>query len=86
MENIVAQMLVTSGKKLYFYFNYDKENAENNMEIDFLIAKNKITSRHNVSPIEVKSGKNLYIFIFKINLRKSIKNICIQVMCCILMI
>ena len=58
MENIVAQMLVASGKKLYFYFNYDKENAENNMEIDFLIAKNKITSRHNVSPIEVKSGKN----------------------------
>ena len=28
------------------------------MEIDFLIAKNKITSRHNISPIEVKSGKN----------------------------
>lgn len=27
------------------------------MEIDFLIAKDKITSRHNVSP-EVKSGKN----------------------------
>ena len=58
MENIVAQMLVASGKKLYFYFNYDKENSENNMEIDFLIAKNKITSKHNVSPIEVKSGKN----------------------------
>ena len=35
-----------------------KENSENNMEIDFLIAKNKITSKHNVSPIEVKSGKN----------------------------
>ena len=58
MENIVAQMLVASGKKLYFYFNYDKENNDNNMEIDFLIAKNKITSKHNVSPIEVKSGKN----------------------------
>ncbi len=58
MENIVAQMLVASGKKLYFYFNYDKENSENNIEIDFLIAKNKITSKHNVSPIEVKSGKN----------------------------
>ena len=28
------------------------------MEIDFLIAKNKITSKHNISPIEVKSGKN----------------------------
>ena len=26
--------------------------------IDFLIAKDKITSKHNVSPIEVKSGKN----------------------------
>ena len=28
------------------------------MEIDFLIAKNKMTSRNNVSPIEVKLGKN----------------------------
>lgn len=25
------------------------------MEIDFLIAKSKTTSRHNISPIEVKS-------------------------------
>ena len=58
MENIVAQMLVSSGKKLYFYFNYDKNDSSNNMEIDFLIAKDKITSKHNVSPIEVKSGKN----------------------------
>ena len=58
MENIVAQMLVASEKKLYFYFNYDKEKSQNNMEIDFLIVKNKITSKHNISPIEVKSGKN----------------------------
>ena len=58
MENIVAQMLTATGKKLYFYFNYDKQNSLNNMEIDFLIAKNKITSRHNISPIEVNSGKN----------------------------
>lgn len=28
------------------------------MEIDFLVAKSRITNRHNVSPIEVKSGKN----------------------------
>lgn len=62
MENIVAQMLVASGKKLYFYFNYDKYEKDNDMEIDFLIAKDKITSRHNVSPIEVKSGKN-YSFV-----------------------
>ena len=26
------------------------------MEIDFLMAKNNITSRHNISPIEVKSS------------------------------
>lgn len=58
IENIVAQMLVATGKNLYFYFNYDKENSNNNMEIDFLIAKSKITSKHNISPIEVKSGKN----------------------------
>ena len=28
------------------------------MEIDFLISKQNITSKHNISPIEVKSGKN----------------------------
>ena len=28
------------------------------MEIDFLLAKSKITNRHNISPLEVKSGKN----------------------------
>jgi hypothetical protein len=28
------------------------------MEIDFLIAKSKVSSRHNISPIKVKSGKN----------------------------
>ena len=27
------------------------------MEIDFLIAKSVVTSRHNISPIEVKSGQ-----------------------------
>ena len=58
MENIVAQMLVSTGKNLFFYFNYDKENSSNNIEIDFLIAKSKVTSKHNISPIEVKSGKN----------------------------
>ena len=32
------------------------EKAEDRMEIDFLIAKSKITNKHNISPIEVKSG------------------------------
>ncbi len=58
IENIVAQMLVASGHKLYFYSNPSKNNKLDRMEIDFLIAKSKISSRHNISPIEVKSGKN----------------------------
>ena len=58
MENIVAQMLVSRGHKLYFYSNPDRENKDNRMEIDFLIAKSAITNRHNISPIEVKSSKN----------------------------
>ena len=56
MENIVAQMLVASGHKLYFYNNPYRDDASLRMEIDFLIAKSKITSKHNISPIEVKSG------------------------------
>ena len=27
------------------------------MEIDFLISSNKVTSKHNIIPIEVKSGE-----------------------------
>ena len=56
VENIVAQMLKASGKELFFYSNYDKEEAENRMQVDFLIQKEVVTSRHNISPIEVKSG------------------------------
>lgn len=56
-ENVVAQMLVASGHKLYFYSNSSKENKEERMEIDFLISKKNPTNKHNVSPIEVKSGK-----------------------------
>ena len=52
LENIVAQMLVSSGYKLYFYSKNDRENADNRMEIDFLIRQNK-----KISPLEVKSGK-----------------------------
>ena len=55
IENIVAQMLRTAGHKLYFYSN-NTEDKESRMEIDFLIAKTKVTSRHNISPIEVKSS------------------------------
>ena len=57
MENMVAQMLTSSGHNLYF-FSRSSENAEDRMEIDFLLQKDKVTSRHNIRPIEVKSGKN----------------------------
>ena len=56
IENIVAQMLVAAGHKLYFYSNPDKEDAESRMEIDFLIRKEPVTSRHNIIPIEAKSS------------------------------
>lgn len=58
VENIVAQMLRAAGHRLYFYSKSSAPSAEDRMEIDFLVAKAKITSRHNISPIEVKSGKS----------------------------
>ena len=61
-ENVVAQMFTASGHKLYFYSNPSRESKEDRMEIDFLLSKKDPTNRHNVSPIEVKSGKN-YTFI-----------------------
>ena len=57
-ENIVSQMLLASGHKLYFYSNSSRDDVQDRMEIDFLITKSRISSRHNISPIEVKSGKN----------------------------
>lgn len=56
VENIVAQMLCASGHRLYFFSNSSRTSADDRMEIDFLIAKPVTTSRHNISPIEVKSG------------------------------
>lgn len=61
VENIVAQMLRSAGHRLYFFSKYSAEKAVDRMEIDFLIAKPTITSRHNISPIEVKSGKQYTI-------------------------
>ena len=55
IENVVAQMLVAAGHKLYFYSAADKD-AEKRMEIDFLIRKDPVTSRHNIIPIEAKSS------------------------------
>ena len=55
MENVVAQMLLAAGHKLYYFYQYDDVDSSNTMEIDFLISKPAITSRKNIWPIEVKS-------------------------------
>ena len=53
MENIVAQMLQASGNRLFYYYRSDAGNAENNMEVDFLIRANR-----KICPIEVKSSSS----------------------------
>ena len=55
VENMVAQMLRSAGNELFFYSKSSNENADR-MEIDFLVRKPSVTSRHNISPIEVKSS------------------------------
>lgn len=56
MENLVAQLLRSSGHPLFFFVRSSREDADNRMEIDFLIRKAEVTSRHNIFPIEVKSS------------------------------
>ena len=56
LENVVAQMLVSAGRKLYFFSRNERQDSLETMEIDFLISADKITSKHNIIPIEVKSG------------------------------
>ena len=55
-ENVIAQMLVANGHKLYFYTHYSVEKHRNDIEIDFLISNNS-KLKYKMYPIEVKSGK-----------------------------
>ena len=50
-------MLTSNNRKLYFFSRNDRENSSETMEIDFLISDSNITSKHNIIPIEVKSGE-----------------------------
>ena len=59
VENLASQMLVASGHKLYFHSESSSVNAKDRMEIDFVVAKSKLARRHNVLPIEIKSGANV---------------------------
>ncbi len=55
-ENVIAQMLVANGHKLYFYTHYNEEKHRNDIEIDFLISNNS-KLKYRMFPIEVKAGK-----------------------------
>ena len=56
-ENVIAQMITATGRKLYFYTRYSSEKHRNDIEIDFLISNESKTS-FKIFPIEVKSSKN----------------------------
>ena len=56
VENLVAQLFRSTGHPLFFYTCSSRDKADDRMEIDFLIRKLNVTSRHNVCPIEVKSS------------------------------
>lgn len=58
MENIVAQMLTANGHSLYFYTNSSRDDSASRMEIDFLVSKTTVTNKHNIYPLEIKTGKN----------------------------
>ncbi|MBO4995966.1 MAG: ATP-binding protein [Muribaculaceae bacterium] len=54
-ENVIAQMLVASGHKLYFYTRYNAEKHRNDIEIDFILSNNSKLN-YKIYPIEVKSA------------------------------
>lgn len=61
VENLVAQLLRSSGHELYFYSCSSKDSPADRMEIDFLIRKEEVSSRHNICPLEVKSSNRYSI-------------------------
>lgn len=56
-ENVIAQMIASKGRKLYFYTRYNEEKHRNDIEIDFLLS-NESKTNFRVFPIEVKYSKN----------------------------
>lgn len=58
-ENMVAQMLVATGRNLYYYSHTSEEDRKSRMEIDFLVSRARTARKKNIHPVEVKSGKSL---------------------------
>ncbi len=53
-ENVIAQMLVAAGHKLYFYTHYNSDLHRNDIEIDFILS-NHSKLKYKIFPVEVKS-------------------------------
>ena len=53
-ENVVSQMLVATGHKLFFYTRYNADKHRNDIEIDFLLS-NASKLKYKIFPVEVKS-------------------------------
>lgn len=53
-ENVIAQILVANGHKLFFYTKYNQVNHRNEIEIDFLLSNNS-KLKYKIYPVEVKS-------------------------------
>lgn len=76
-ENVIAQMLVANGHKLYFYTRYSEQKRRNDIEIDFILSTGSKTT-NKIIPIEVKSSKSyktnsldLFMDIYKHRIDKS---------------
>ena len=68
-ENLVAQMIASTGRELY-YHTWEKKDSTHYYEIDFLVSKGT-----KISPIEVKSsgtGKHESLIAFRKNYSKNI--------------
>jgi hypothetical protein len=59
VENVVGQMLVANGHRLFFYTQSGKREGEERMEIDFLVVRPfaDAAGKPRVCPIEVKSPR-----------------------------
>lgn len=58
-ENVIAQMLVANGHRLFFYTQYNYDKRRNDIEIDFIISNNSKT-KYKMYPIEVKSSTRYF--------------------------
>lgn len=54
--NLIAQMLIANGHRLFYYTEYNPDKHRNDIEIDFMLSSGGKT-KAKIIPIEVKSGK-----------------------------